>query len=111
MRLVFVIDSGLVGSTTLGGVPRERKMLKGHLPRVMNHQLSVYEGQRSDQSSVICAQTDADFSLCLTRVDTSFSKVDRVAVRSWELTSGLAILIRPNRVRQRSEATHKASVN
>jgi len=25
----------------LGGVPREQKMLKGHLPRVMHHQ--VYE--------------------------------------------------------------------
>jgi len=33
-----MIDSGLVG---LGGVPREQKMLKGHPPRVIYHQ--VYE--------------------------------------------------------------------
>jgi len=39
-----VPDSGLVGSTgdhtlagPLGGVPREQKMLRGHLPRVMYH--------------------------------------------------------------------------
>ena len=32
----MVIDSGLGGST--GGVPREQKMLKGHLPRVIYHQ-------------------------------------------------------------------------
>ena len=29
----FVIDSGL------GGVPREQMMLKGHLPRVIHHQV------------------------------------------------------------------------
>jgi len=35
-----VIDSGLVGSTdSLGGVPREQKILKGHLPRVRYHQV------------------------------------------------------------------------
>jgi len=33
-----VIDSGLVGSTGLGSVPREQKMLKGNLPRVIYHQ-------------------------------------------------------------------------
>jgi len=38
--LGLMIDSGLVGSTdSLGGVPREQKMLKGHLPRVMYHQV------------------------------------------------------------------------
>ena len=26
----------------LGGVPREQKMLKGHLPRVKYHQVSSY---------------------------------------------------------------------
>ena len=31
------IDSGLVGS--LGGVPREQKMLKGHLPTVIYNQV------------------------------------------------------------------------
>jgi len=38
---VAVIDSGLVGSTgtSLGGVPREQKMLRGHLPRVIYHQV------------------------------------------------------------------------
>ena len=41
-----VMDSGLVCSTdfsfitsTLGGVPREQKMLKGHLPGVIYHQV------------------------------------------------------------------------
>jgi hypothetical protein len=33
-----VIDKGLVGST-LGGVPREQTMLKGHLPMVVYHQV------------------------------------------------------------------------
>jgi len=33
----LVISSGLVGS--LGGVPREQKMLKGHLTRVIYHQV------------------------------------------------------------------------
>ena len=32
-----LIDSGLVGSTI--GVPREQKMLKGHIPRVMYHRV------------------------------------------------------------------------
>ena len=31
-------DSGLVGST-VGGIPREQKMLQGHLPRVRYHQV------------------------------------------------------------------------
>ena len=39
--LCGVIDSGLVGST-VGGVPREQKMLKGHLPRVIYHQVYLY---------------------------------------------------------------------
>ena len=34
-----MIDSGLVGSTALGGVTREQKMLIGHLPRVIYHQV------------------------------------------------------------------------
>ena len=34
-----VIDAGLVGSTALRRVPREQKMLKGHLPRVIYHQV------------------------------------------------------------------------
>jgi len=35
-----VIDSGLVGSTDFsGGVPREQKMLKGRLSRVIYHQV------------------------------------------------------------------------
>ena len=37
-RVSGVTDSGLVGSTALGGVPREQKMLEGHLSRVMYHQ-------------------------------------------------------------------------
>ena len=33
--------------TSLGGVPREQKMLKGHLPRVIHHQVyNVYEDNR-----------------------------------------------------------------
>ena len=52
-HILCMIDSGLVGSTdfhsshpqghepgtSLGGVPREQKMLKGHLPRVIYHQV------------------------------------------------------------------------
>ena len=38
-ELGAVTDSGLVGSTALGGVPREQKMLKGHLPRVTYHKM------------------------------------------------------------------------
>ena len=55
-QIKVLIDSGLVGSTdfhsshpqghephtpgtSLGGVPREQKMLKGHLPRVIYHQV------------------------------------------------------------------------
>ena len=36
-----MIDSGLVGSTEFhsGGVPREQKMLEGHLHRVIYHQV------------------------------------------------------------------------
>jgi len=43
-----LIDSGLVGEgphtrgTSLGRVPREQKMLKGHLPRVICHQVYEY---------------------------------------------------------------------
>ena len=41
-RVSLMIDSGLVGSTDISfiastGVPREQKMLKGHLPRVIYH--------------------------------------------------------------------------
>ena len=36
----LVIDSGLAGSTHFHGVPREQKMLKGHLPRVIYHQVN-----------------------------------------------------------------------
>ena len=35
-----MIDSGLVGATDLGRVPRGQKMLKGHLPRVTYYQVS-----------------------------------------------------------------------
>ena len=35
----MLYDSGLVGS--LGEVPQEQKMLKGHLPRVIYHQVYV----------------------------------------------------------------------
>ena len=40
IRTMFmrVIDSGLVVATERG-VPREQKMLKGHLPRVIHHQV------------------------------------------------------------------------
>ena len=38
----LMIDSGFLAS--VGGVPQEQKMLKGHLPRVIYHQ--VYEMQR-----------------------------------------------------------------
>ena len=34
--LKVLIDSGLVG---LGGVPRQQKTLKGHLPRVIYHRV------------------------------------------------------------------------
>jgi hypothetical protein len=35
--ILYMIDSGFVGS--LGGVPREQEMLKGHLSRFIYHQL------------------------------------------------------------------------
>jgi hypothetical protein len=38
MHIQSLVDSGSVGST-LGGVSREQKMLKGHLPRVIYHQV------------------------------------------------------------------------
>ena len=38
LSYVRVIDPKLAGSS-LGGVPREQKMLKGHLPRVVYHQV------------------------------------------------------------------------
>ena len=34
-----VIDSGNTRETSLGGVPREQKMLKRHLSRVIHHQV------------------------------------------------------------------------
>ena len=37
-----MIDPGLVGGISLGGVPPEQKMLKGHLPRVINHQVYLF---------------------------------------------------------------------
>ena len=33
---------GFLRGTSLGGVPREQKMLKGHLPRVIYHQVYLY---------------------------------------------------------------------
>jgi hypothetical protein len=45
LRSEAVIDSGLVGSTGFhsshpqGGVPRAQKVLKGHPPRVVYHQV------------------------------------------------------------------------
>ena len=42
VRTSEVIDSGLVRSTALGGVPREQKMLKGHLTRVIHHRVYYY---------------------------------------------------------------------
>ena len=41
LRLFCVIDAGLIGSKNCVGVPREQKMLKGHLPRVIYHQVCV----------------------------------------------------------------------
>jgi len=38
-RVQSVMKSGLVGTADLGGVPREQKMRKGHLPRVTYHQV------------------------------------------------------------------------
>ena len=38
-RVQSVMKSGLVGTPDLGGVPREQKMRKGHLPRVTYHQV------------------------------------------------------------------------
>ena len=40
-RFPLLIESGLVSSTwtSLGGIPREQKMLKGHLPRVIYHRI------------------------------------------------------------------------
>jgi hypothetical protein len=35
---VLMIDPGLAGSTDTGRGPREQKMLKGHLLRVVHHQ-------------------------------------------------------------------------
>ena len=35
----MLIDSGLIG---LGGVPREQRMLKGHLPRFIYHRVYLY---------------------------------------------------------------------
>ena len=39
----MMIDSGLVGST----VPREQKMLQGHLPRVISPSILAYDDDRS----------------------------------------------------------------
>ena len=36
------------GHSPVGGVPREQKMLKGHLPRVIYHQVLVYEDELTD---------------------------------------------------------------
>ena len=38
----MVIDSGHTRETSLGGVPREQKMLQGHLPRVIYQQVYQY---------------------------------------------------------------------
>ena len=46
ISLVEVIDPGLVGSISLGKVPRTQKMLKGHLPRVIYH--PVYWNTKRD---------------------------------------------------------------
>ena len=41
------VDEGVISEggerRALAGVPREQKMLKGHLPRVIYHQILVYE--------------------------------------------------------------------
>ena len=36
---LWLIDSGLAERPSLGEVSREQKMLKGHLPRVIDHQV------------------------------------------------------------------------
>ena len=50
-----VVDSGSVGSTnSLRGVPREQKMLEGHLPRASYHQgcdVMKVTGRREDAFS------------------------------------------------------------
>ena len=44
-RILLVCTASVVtcvprlGFEVLGGIPREQKMLKGHLPRVINHQV------------------------------------------------------------------------
>ena len=43
LRHLFARDDRLrEGTLALGGVPREQKMLKGHLPRVIYHQIYWY---------------------------------------------------------------------
>ena len=37
--VVIEFEAGLANGEALGGVPREQRMLKGHLPRVMYHQV------------------------------------------------------------------------
>ena len=39
-----VMEQLMVKGTSMGGVPREQNMLKGHLPRVIDHRIYlVYE--------------------------------------------------------------------
>ena len=53
----WFIDSGLVGSTdytggtSLGGVPREQNMLKGHLPSHISPSILVYEDKTATPPS------------------------------------------------------------
>jgi len=49
-------DSGL--AVQVGGVPREQKMLKGHLPRVTCHQ--VYQYTKIETFEVLPLRLDAD---------------------------------------------------
>ena len=43
---ILVIDSGLIGR-----LPREQKMLKGHLPRVVHHQVHQYTKKIQEPSA------------------------------------------------------------
>ena len=40
--MFYQAKSSRTRGTSLGGVPREQKMLKGHLPRVIYHQVYWY---------------------------------------------------------------------
>ena len=72
--------------TSLGGVPREQEMLKGHLPRVLYHRVLVY--QDPDDSGIGGADWDQLDAKTRTSLSSEYGAYKAVKARFWPWRSG-----------------------